>query len=65
MLFSFALWFGDVQRAASEFLGSGGYDQHLRHIRRIFAGNIERMTRAIDGYFPSGTRVSRRLRALA
>ena len=47
------------QAAFAEFLGSGGYDQHLRRIRRIFADNIERMTRAIDKYFPSGTRVSR------
>jgi DNA-binding transcriptional MocR family regulator len=47
------------QAAFAEFLGSGAYDQHLRRIRRIFADNIERMTRAIDKYFPSGTRVSR------
>jgi DNA-binding transcriptional MocR family regulator len=47
------------QAALAEFLGSGAYDQHLRRIRRIFAGNIERMTRAIDKYFPPGTRVSR------
>ena len=47
------------QAAFAEFLGSGGYDQHLRRIRRIFADNIERMTRAIDKHFPSGTRVSR------
>ena len=47
------------QAAFAEFLGSGAYDQHLRRIRRMFADNIERMTRAIDKYFPSGTRVSR------
>jgi len=47
------------QAAFAEFLGSGAYDHHLRRIRRIFADNIERMTHAIDKYFPSGTRVSR------
>src|SRR5262249_2428954 len=47
------------QAAFAEFLRSGAYDQHLRRIRRIFADNIERMTYAIDKYFPPGTRVSR------
>jgi DNA-binding transcriptional MocR family regulator len=47
------------QAAFAEFLASGGYDSHLRRIRRIFAHNIERMTRAIDHSFPSATRVSR------
>lgn len=47
------------QAAFAEFLASGGYDGHLRRIRRVFADNIERMTRAIDRHFPAGTRVSR------
>ena len=47
------------QAAFAQFLDSGAYDQHLRRIRRIFADNIERMTYAIDKYFPSGTRISR------
>ncbi|MBV9566066.1 MAG: PLP-dependent aminotransferase family protein [Bradyrhizobium sp.] len=47
------------QVAFAEFLGAGAYDQHLRRIRRIFADNIERMTRAVDRYFPPGTRISR------
>jgi DNA-binding transcriptional MocR family regulator len=47
------------QVAFAEFLASGGYDGHLRRIRRVFADNIERMTRAIDKSFPAGTRVSR------
>jgi DNA-binding transcriptional MocR family regulator len=46
------------QAAFAEFLASGAYDGHLRRIRRVFADNIERMTRAIDKYFPAGTRVS-------
>jgi DNA-binding transcriptional MocR family regulator len=47
------------QAAFGEFLASGAYDGHLRRIRRVFADNIERMTRAIDKSFPAGTRVSR------
>lgn len=47
------------QVAFAEFLVSGAYDGHLRRIRRVFADNIERMTRAIDRSFPAGTRVSR------
>ena len=47
------------QAAFAEFLASGGYDSHLRRIRRVFAHNIEMMTRAIDRSFPAGTRVSR------
>ncbi|MDQ8729803.1 PLP-dependent aminotransferase family protein [Bradyrhizobium sp. LHD-71] len=46
------------QAAFGEFLASGGYDSHLRRVRRVFAANIERMTRAIDRSFPAGTRVS-------
>jgi DNA-binding transcriptional MocR family regulator len=47
------------QAAFAEFLASGGYDGHLRRIRRVFARNIEAMTRAIDRSFPTATRVSR------
>ena len=47
------------QAAFAEFLASGGYDGHLRRIRRVFAANIDQMTRAIDESFPAGTRVSR------
>lgn len=47
------------QVALAEFLASGGYDQHLRRIRRLFKDNLARMTRAIEASFPAGTRVSR------
>jgi DNA-binding transcriptional MocR family regulator len=47
------------QAAFGEFLASGGYDGHLRRMRRVFADNIDQMTRAIDKSFPAGTRVSR------
>ena len=47
------------QAALADFLSSGGYDSHLRRIRRIFAENVDRMTRVIGNGFPAGTRVSR------
>lgn len=48
-----------AQAAVADLLSCGGYDNHLRRIRRIFAENIDRMTRAIERSFPAGTRVSR------
>ncbi len=48
-----------LQKALADFLSSGGYDSHLRRIRRVFAGNIDQMSRAIDRYFPEKTRISR------
>src|SRR5262245_21952829 len=47
------------QAAFAEFLATGGYDSHLRRIRRTFGENIARMIRTIDRAFPRGTRVSR------
>jgi hypothetical protein len=42
----------------ADFLSSGGYDSHLRRIRRTFAGNIDQMARAIerDPAVPPNTR---------
>lgn len=48
-----------TQAALADLLSCGGYDSHLRRIRRVFAENIDRMTRAIEQSFPEGTRVSR------
>jgi len=48
-----------LQVALADFLKSGGYDKHLRRIRRNFADNIACMTRAINQYFPKNTLVSR------
>ena len=47
------------QIATAEYLSSGGYDHHLRRIRRIFAENIDRMLRIIELAFPKGTKVTR------
>jgi DNA-binding transcriptional MocR family regulator len=47
------------QAALSEFLASGGYDAHLRRLRRAFEDTLGRMTRAVEAAFPAGTRVTR------
>ncbi|HEY1270166.1 MAG TPA: PLP-dependent aminotransferase family protein [Candidatus Binatia bacterium] len=47
------------QIAVAEFLRSGGYDRHLRAIRRNLAAQVQRMTDAIARYFPPGTKVTR------
>ena len=47
------------QMAIAEFLQNGGYDHHLRKIRRFYAAQVQRMTEAVTRYFPEGTRVTR------
>jgi DNA-binding transcriptional MocR family regulator len=46
------------QMAVAEFLASGGYDKHLRRLRRVLSGRVERFREAIAERFPDGTRVS-------
>lgn len=48
-----------LQTAFAEFLSSGGYDNQLRRLRRVFEDTIGQMTRAIEQSFPEGTKVSR------
>ncbi len=48
-----------TQMALADFLSSGGYDNHLRRIRRIFQHNISQMTRAIEKTFPAGTKITK------
>lgn len=47
------------QMTVAEFLESGGYDHHLRRIRREYAHNVELMSDAVMRYFPEGTRLTR------
>ncbi len=47
------------QLALAEFLATGGYDHHLRAIRRIYANNLSQMADAVVRYFPAGTRMTR------
>jgi len=48
-----------TQLAMAEFLATGGYDHHLRTIRRILARNISQMADAVVRYFPAGTCMTR------
>lgn len=47
------------QYAIADFLESGGYDHHLRRIRREYARNVELMSSAVIRYFPPGVRLTR------
>jgi DNA-binding transcriptional MocR family regulator len=46
------------QLAIAEFLTNGGYDHHLRTLRRLYSRQTHQMRNAIGRYFPPGTRVS-------
>lgn len=48
-----------TQLAMAEFLANGGYEHHLRSIRRVYARQVAQMADAIGRAFPEGTRVSR------
>lgn len=47
------------QMALAEFMESGGYEHHLRQLRRRLALQVERVSESIAEHFPQGTRVSR------
>jgi DNA-binding transcriptional MocR family regulator len=46
------------QYAIADFLAAGGYDKHLRRIRRMYAQQRDWMLEAVARYFPSETRMS-------
>ena len=46
------------QQAIAAFLANGGYDRHLRKLRRIYQEQMMRMTQAICKYFPPETKVT-------
>ncbi len=48
-----------TQLAVAEFLANGGYDHHLRTVRKVYARQVAQMREAIGRYFPQGTRVTR------
>jgi DNA-binding transcriptional MocR family regulator len=48
-----------TQLAIAEFLANGGYDHHLRSLRRAYANQVALMGEAIGRHFPPGTRVTR------
>lgn len=46
------------QLAIADFLKRGGYDRYLRQVCSRYERQVEMFIRAVDKYFPSGTRVS-------
>jgi DNA-binding transcriptional MocR family regulator len=44
--------------AVAEFLDSGGYERHLRRLRRILASRVEQVRETVAASFPAGTRVT-------
>ena len=47
------------QMAIAEFLQNGGFDHHLRRIRRFYADQMQCMSAALSRYFPPGTKATR------
>jgi DNA-binding transcriptional MocR family regulator len=47
-----------AQEGIAEFLRQGGYERHLRRLRRTFADHQQRFRAAIATHFPAGTRVA-------
>jgi len=47
------------QLTATEFLESGGYDRHLRRLRRVYRDNLRRVGVAVAEAFPFGTGITR------
>jgi DNA-binding transcriptional MocR family regulator len=48
-----------TQITVAEMLRSGGYDHHMRRIRKAYSSQVQTMAEAIGQYFPRGTRVTR------
>ncbi len=48
-----------LQKVMADFLRDGGYDHHLRSIRRAYQNQMHLFSQAIVRHFPAGTRFSR------
>ncbi len=48
-----------LQMTIAEMLHNGGYDRHLRRLRKIYASQVQLMSQAICKYFPEGTKMTR------
>jgi DNA-binding transcriptional MocR family regulator len=46
------------QRVIAEFLARGGYEHHLRRMRRAYGQRVAQMGQAVVRLFPSGTKVT-------
>jgi len=47
------------QMVLAEYLQSGGYDRHLRHLRKALQGQIHKVSDAVARYFPKNTKMTR------
>lgn len=47
-----------LQMTVAEYLASGAYDRHLRHLRAALASQVQRYRAAIATSFPTGTCIS-------
>jgi len=47
-----------MQRAVADFINQGGYEKHLRSLRRHYRDNLTCMRQAVADAFPEGTRVT-------
>ncbi len=48
-----------TQMAVAEFLASGGYERHLRRVRRVYEKQLGQMLQALRRHFPEGTGTTR------
>jgi DNA-binding transcriptional MocR family regulator len=48
-----------TQMAIADFLENGGYERHLRRLRKHLVDQVTRVSDAIAARFPPGTRISR------
>ncbi len=48
-----------LQRALANYLAKGGYDLHLRKLRRLLAAHCDTLVQAVLSHFPAGTRAQR------
>ena len=47
-----------LSEAIAKFLENGGYERHLRHVRRLYAMQIDHIRNLIADHFPAGTKAS-------
>ncbi|MBW4461309.1 MAG: PLP-dependent aminotransferase family protein [Nodosilinea sp. WJT8-NPBG4] len=47
------------QLTVAAFLANGGYDRHLRHLRRVYQDQMVHIQQAVRDYFPAETCVTR------
>jgi DNA-binding transcriptional MocR family regulator len=46
------------QVAVADYLQHGGYDRHLRHVRKLYRQQARIMIAMVQRFFPAGTRTS-------